>query len=204
MHIYGQRIDFMRPSPEEVDEEGEDILGEYHPMTSPGRILLFRERIGSFFWHHMLRMINSRFYVAPEDLKVLAEMTVAKTYVHEQFHHFADVARQLFGAKYDRDVEEAHAVAFSHRQLCERWLRGQPRLRTVLRELITRMFNYRSPGYRDWHLYKAENDFARGLVSYLGPASSGILERNGIDVSGILLAIEPTIRDLGVNTVIVP
>lgn len=204
LHACAQQIESLRPSPEQVAEEGEDILGEYHQMTSPGQIVLFWDRIGSIFWHHVLCLIRSGFHVIPDDLKGLAEMTVRKTYVHEEFHHFADVARWLFGGKYVRDIEEALAVAFSYRHLCEKWLRGQPRLRSIVRQLMAQMFHYASPGYRDWHLYQADHDFAGGLVSYLGPASSGFLERNGIDVSGILLAIEPTVRDLGVNTLIVP
>ncbi len=132
-------------------------------------------------------------------------MTVTKTYVHEQFHHFADVARHLLGAKYDRDVEEALAVAFSYRHLGATWLRGRVRYPVsvpLVRELLSAMFHYVSPGYRDWHLYKADHDFARGLVSYLGPASSGFLERNGIDVSRVLLTIADTVRDAGVETVV--
>ena len=108
-------IQSMNPHPEVVKNEGDDILGLYRPMSSPGQITLRWDSIGSLFWHTVLDMQRQPLYMERRDLEPMATLVVQKTYVHEGFHHFADVARRLFGGQYDRDREEALAVACSHR-----------------------------------------------------------------------------------------
>ncbi len=67
LHVTAQRIELMWPNPEQVAEEGEELLGVYHPMASPGVITLYWDRIGSFFWHHILLLAGKGFPIGRED-----------------------------------------------------------------------------------------------------------------------------------------
>ncbi|WP_027717472.1 hypothetical protein [Desulfovirgula thermocuniculi] len=202
----------MEPHPEAVAAEGEEVLGTYRRMKSPGIITLYWERIGSLFWHHILSLLHSGWRIRRADLCALATVAVAKTYVHEVFHFFADICRHLFGSAYERDQEEALAVAASYRHICRTWLEGgvkHPVSKPLLGEFVSRIFTYTGPGYRDWHLYQSEHTFCRGIVDYLGPPAAGFLEGNGIDVASILLAVQDTVSQsaavgAGVVTRLVP
>lgn len=110
------RIGGLRPTPGEIaelGEEGENVaLGCYFEMAPRGRIELYWERIGSFFWHIAADM-PSRGKITAYQLSRLTEATVAKTAFHEMFHHQADVLTALFGNRRRFPDEEAFAVAAS-------------------------------------------------------------------------------------------
>ena len=190
---FDEELNNMGPTPPAVMEEGTDLLGHYEPMASPGRIVLHRDQLTSFFWHHARNIFRAGYYVEPNDLQNMCHMVVMKTYTHEQFHHFCDVARHLFGSRYDRLTEEALAVSWSFFQLEElrwQWSSKEARLSSgIYRDLLPKLFEYRAPGYRDWVNYKSRADFEMELIRYTGPASSRYLECNGINMSNVLIKI---------------
>ena len=195
------QIEGMRPHPEEVLSAESDVLGSYLPMRSPGVITLHWQSIGSFFWHTILDMQCHGLYMEQPEVEAMAHVAVLKTHSHEVFHHFCDVARCLFGNAHDRLNEEALAVACSHHDIVEmraEWRSKPARLSSLLyRELMRRIYAYRSPGYRDWVLFQTRPDFEQGLVQYLGPPSTAFLQRSGIDVATMLGAIRRSIGDQG-------
>lgn len=200
----------MYPHPEEIlgGEEGEEILGSYRHMSSPGLITLYSRAIGSLFWHTVQDLYQHDYYMRPSDLRQMARFTVLKTYRHEQFHHFCDVSRRLFGSSRDHDVEEALAVAWSYHQVQEEHKDGRTAVGKmylpVYRELITRIYRYTSPGYRDWVNYQTSCDFERGLVDYINPPNTAFLEHSGIDLSRLLLGMQRELGGMGVEEMLVP
>jgi len=185
-----------------VSEVGEEVLGEYFPMASPGRLVLYVDQLGSFFWHLALDIQNKGFYMEIRDFEMMAHLAVTKTYVHEQFHHCCDVTRQLFGGRFDRNVEEALAVAWSHRkvqELRQTWSSREARLSSpCYYELMRGLYHYSALGYRDWGYYVTDSDFALGLTRYLSPACGNFLEHSGINMAQVLTAIFAEVSDKAV------
>ncbi|MGK5095543.1 hypothetical protein WDW89_26465 [Deltaproteobacteria bacterium TL4] len=192
-------IEAMQLSPASVFESAEDILGCYFPMSSPGKIEIYHERIGCFFWKLVMPFFNSHTFMEEEDLKRMATLTVWKTYSHEKFHYFSDIARRLFNKSFDHTTEEALAVARSYHYLQDRrhqWNSKAGILAGVLyREFVPSLFRYKSPGYRDWGKYQTEDQFNQGLVDYLGPSCTHFLGTSGVDVASILLSIEKSVEN---------
>lgn len=199
---FDQEVNLGNFSPQLVEEEGEELLGHYEPMASPGRLVLHGEELTSYFWHHARDVFRAGYYVEQKDLQYLCHMVVMKTYTHEQFHHFCDIARQLFGGCYDRRQEEALAVAWSCFQLEElrgAWQSKEARLSTgIFRFVLPRLFRYRAAGYRDWVNYQNRAAFEAALISYTGPASSTKLGYSGINMSGVLVNILETTKQQAV------
>ena len=197
-----EEIEGMNTPPSAVEAEGEEVLGHYEPMASPGRLVLHQDALSSFFWHHAREIFRAGYYVEENDLKFMCHMVVLKTYTHEQFHHYCDVTRLLFGGVYDRLTEEALAVAWSYFQLEEhrrQWNTKEARLSAgIFRELLPRLLRYRSPGYRDWVDFRVRADFDAELIRYTGPGSSTRLEHNGIDMNAVLLSIMEAAKMRGV------
>jgi hypothetical protein len=191
----------MGPHPEEIFSAKSDVLGCYYPMQSPGRIALDSTVIGSLFWHTALDMQQQGLHIERRDMPLMAAVTVQKTSLHETFHHFADVARHLFGGSFDHEAEEALAVACSYRDLVEMrgdWRSKPARLHGLLfRELVTRLYRYTAPGYRDWVRYQTPLTFEQGLIDYLGPASTPFLQGSGVDVASILGAVRKAMGTQG-------
>lgn len=192
-----QRIEEMRPHPEEIMASEQDILGCYTPMSSPGKITLDWTVIGSLFWHTILEMQRAGLYLERRDVEVMARLTCEKTYIHESFHHFCDVSRHLFGGQHDRLIEEALAVACSFRELAEMHAESRSRASRLsgllFRELTTRLFRYSAPGYRDWVQYQTSQDFENGLIGYLAPPSAGFLLQSRVDVAALLSAMRKAV-----------
>ena len=187
---------------EQVLVEGEDVLGCYRAMNSPGLITLYWERIGQFFWQIALDINRMGYYMESQDFERMAHMAVYKTYTHEQFHHFCDVARYLCGSTKDRMTEEALAVAWSYRQVQAQrgtWQSKEARLSSPFySEMMRRMYRYTGPGYRDWVQYQTEDDFLDGIARYLGSAHKDFLSTSGLNVGRILLAMVNEVKDKGV------
>lgn len=179
-----------------------DVLGEYLPMKSPGKIILFSDTIASFFWELAYRISTAGYYMEKKDLERMAHMVVLKTYTHEQFHHFADVARYLFGGRFDRNIEEALAVAWSRKKLQELravWSTKEARLSSpIYHKLLISMYRYTSKGYRDWVLYQSDAEFLTAVAEYLGGPNKDFLEKSGIDVGQVLLAVLGEVKNKGV------
>ena len=192
-----ERIEEMYPRPGEVEEEGEEVLGHYEVMASPGRLVLHLSPLKSFFWHHALDIFRNGYYIEQSDLNNMCHMVVLKTYTHEQFHHFSDIARHLFGCRYDRLQEEALAVAWSFFQIESQRQQWKSKGR-IYRELLPKLFRYSAPGYRDWVNFRLRADFEDALIHYAGPPSSSVLECNGIDMSRVLVKILEETKAQGV------
>jgi hypothetical protein len=179
-------------------------------MKSPGRIVLYWERIGSVFWHIVLDLNNKGYYIDKGNLSHMAFLAVTQVHAHEHFHHFCDVCRHLFDCVYDKNIEEALAVAWSYHEVIEKRSDGRSVFATIYtplyRELIQRLFDYRAPGYRDWVGFQTKFDFSQGVISYLGPKDTHFLETSRIDVAGILMAVKESLLEsgCGVNEVMQP
>ena len=199
---FEEEIDSMYPHPESVEHDGEELLGHYEMMASPGKLVLHQEPLSSFFWHHAREIFRAGYYIEENDLKFMCHMVVLKTYTHEQFHHFCDVARHLFGGCYDRLPEEALAVTWSYIQLEEyrrQWNSKEARLSAgIFRELLPKLFRYKAPGYRDWVNFRVRADFDAALIRYTGPMTSMRMEQNGIDMNAVLLSIFESTKTKGV------
>lgn len=192
-------VESMTPHPETVRSEGEEVLGTYQRMSSPGRISLNWQSIGSLFWHTVLDMQQHSLYIEQRDLEPMASVVVHKTYLHEGFHHFTDVAQRLFGGKYDHDMEEALAVACSHKELAELYANARSKVSRLsgllYRELVSRIFQYSGAGYCDWVNFQTVESYTDGLVYYVNPPDTGFLMSSGVDVGAILLAVKESVSD---------
>jgi hypothetical protein len=189
-----KRILPLEPNPELIEAEGEELLGVYYPIASPGQIILYWDRIGSLFWHTALQISQRGYYLTQADLSNMAYLVSLKTNQHERFHHFCDVCRHLFGGHYDRLKEEALAVAWSYRYISNSSKAWNSKIGSLFpqpyREVIGMIFRYRAPGYRDWVNFRSEVEFADGLTDYLIPPQAQILEHNGVDIMRLLIGME--------------
>ncbi len=178
---------------EAYQEEGEEYLGRYIPMSSPGTIELNGPRLRGFFWSIVNRLQRSGHSFWKSDLEGLAHLTVFKTWWHEHFHLFSDIQSHLLqsasGAR-TRDLEEALATAFCYRLI----MRERSKWQTIIGRIHASIFapflriafNYRSPGYRDWPQYDDNVRFADGLVTHFSPIRASWLEANGVPVGDLL------------------
>ena len=74
--IVEEEIEAMNPSPRAVEEEGEEVLGHYEPMASPGRLVLHQDPLSSFFWHLARDIFRAGYYIEENDLKFMCHMVV--------------------------------------------------------------------------------------------------------------------------------
>lgn len=175
---YGELFDQNKSIVEKILDSEWDLLGEYLPMKSPGKIILFSNTMASFFWELAYRISSAGYYMEKKDLERMAHMVVLKTYTHEQFHHFADVARYLFGGRFDRNIEEALAVAWSRKKLQE--------LRAVW---STKEARLATPIY---------HEFLTAAAECLGGPNKDFLEKSGIDVGQVLISVLGEVKNKGV------
>lgn len=208
-----RRIREMRPTIEELMERGSDEwtdelgddeaegnrgrhksassgpetwLGRYFAMAPRGKIELHQQRLAAFFWKLIL-VLRRNHRITAWQLARLAEATVAKTFRHEQFHHFIDVSMVLLGTRQfkRRLLEEALAVAYSQREV-ERnggswpyWenQRGQAHVPQALRDaFLAEAFNYTAPGYRDWRKYQGWKCMEAAQEYVIHPNARRLLE----------------------------
>lgn len=174
------------------DVPTERLLGSYAPMRSPGRISLYTENLKTFFWS-VVREIGSQSpglgFTCP-DLERLAQLVVDKTYQHERFHYACDVLRHLFQGAFDSKVEEALAVAYARQQINAVRANGNTylgRMNSLIYHRAMKIaFAYSSPGYRDWRLYADPASFRAGLLDYIAPPSSILLQGSGVPLAEML------------------
>jgi hypothetical protein len=97
------------------EDQVDDFLGWYEPIRSPGAIGFNCDRLLSFGLslcaslenHYKTRLDSAEF------LLVIC-MTILKTLIHEYFHYFMDIMRNVYRAKHTYSTfEEGLAVAFS-------------------------------------------------------------------------------------------
>ena len=200
-------IEGMEPHPDYIQEceEGIDVLGTYHPMTSPGVITIHVSKLTSFFWHHIADILSQGHHISWRDLEYLAYMVTILVYKHEQFHHFCDVAQHLFSGRYNylRNTEEALAVANTYLEISIHMRTKKSSKigmisKTVYQEMLEKIYRFSQPGYRDWVNYKTLQSYQAGLIKYIKPHSSELLGKNGISVAGILDSINNAVKYQGV------
>jgi hypothetical protein len=181
---------------EAYQEEGDEYLGRYFPMSSPGTIELNCPKLRGFFWYIIDRLQRSGHIFWKSDLEGLAHLTVHKTWWHEHFHLFSDIQSyilQSIPGSRTRDLEEALATAFSYIQI----MRERKKWQTIIGRIhanifapfLRNAFNFLSPGYQDWPQYDDKIRFADGLVTHFAPVRASWLESNGVFV-GDLLAVQ--------------
>jgi len=187
---------FLRPSPdvegreERPQEHGSDdnapcVLGSYQSMRSPGVIKLNKNNLINFFWRLVLDIDTALpgWNWREEDLEMLSEWAVDKTYYHERFHHSMDVLRYLFDVQsFDSLREEALAVAYSryHYRNINGGYRNKHSI--LLDEFFHLAFCYTSPGYRDWQQYGDVAALQTGVCEYLGLKNSTWLRSSRVSV----------------------
>lgn len=200
----------MNPAPdvEGLDEshrppndmpEAVSILGSYRPMRSPGLITLNADNLTQFFWRIALDINRALPDIQwqEEDLYVLSEWVVDKTFWHERFHHSMDILRHLFNVQTFSSLhEEALAVAYSRYQLAEE----HPRYRhnrikgpqaVIWDEFMKLAYQYTSAGYRDWTQYGDLTSLKPGICDYLAPTRSNWLKSVRIPVSDMVFQLLP-------------
>lgn len=184
-------------------QEGEELLGLYQHMVSPGRITLFGDALQRFFWAliHRLGRAGHRFW--KQDLEALAHLTAFKTWTHEQFHLFADIQRHLSGGAFrpDRLLEEALACAHSWRQVHQS-LSRTPLSRihpSQLRPFLLLAYDYgKLSGYSDWPQYDSQTTFQGGLLRLFDRPEHAFLEASGVPVATLLTAQLPHLDEVRV------
>lgn len=200
---------FMSPEPdvESPDDHGQSIgspaqsivrLGSYRSMGSPGLITLYSANLTRFFWRLAIDIDRAlsglRWYA--DDLEALSEWVVDKTYWHERVHHSMDVLRHLFDVQsFDCVQEEALAVAYARYYLADEY----PRYRYLQKnqqsviwdEFLKQAFQYKSPGYKDWHLYADPEALKSGICDYLAPKHSRRLRSVRVPVADMLFELLP-------------
>ncbi|SDB43454.1 hypothetical protein SAMN05660653_02104 [Desulfonatronum thiosulfatophilum] len=187
-------------NPEAYHEAGEEYLGRYLPMQSPGTIELYGSQLSKFFWFIVGQLQSTGHSFWKSDLEGLAHLTVYKTWFHEHFHLFSDIQSHLIqssSGSRSRILEEALATAYSYRQI----MRERGKWQTVIGRIHASIFSpflriavdYRSPGYRDWSRYDDDVSFTNGLVIHFAPVRASWLESNGVPVGEMLVAQLETI-----------
>lgn len=99
-----------------------NVLGQYIPMRSPGRILLFSNSLRDFYRHVLqnvdytrLEIFNMTGKVHKSSLIALCLLVIMKTFLHECFHFYIDINNVVDRQKININKldEEALAVAYS-------------------------------------------------------------------------------------------
>lgn len=188
-------------------ERGEELLGSYTPMSSPGTIKLYLNSLRGLFWHSVKDLHQKGYAFWEDDLEKLARLTVGKTYWHEHFHLFTDVQHFLFsGFNKERLKEEALAVAFSLLKISEERDRASSVIGRIANvhysAFLNILFDYRSPGYQDWRNYSSNETFSDGLLQYVNPPNAGRLLANGIPVHSLLQAQLEKVQEFRKNEIV--
>lgn len=193
--------EFMEPEPDTVEDDvplemlmgKRSILGCYYSMRSPGKVVLFTGNLKRFFNGLLREVLKVTPYVTKNDLTAAARLVVIKTWQHELFHFDCNVLRIMFGVQQDSIKEEALAVAWSRMKIAEEhkvWNTSIGRMSGVVYGvLMDKAFQYRSPGYRDWHLFGDEASFKAGLLDYLHPPQKAFLVQSGVPLPELVYAM---------------
>lgn len=193
--------EFMEPEPDIVNNDvppevlatKRSILGCYYGMRSPGKVVLFTVNHKRFFDGLMREVLQVTPYVTKNDLTAAARLVVLKTWQHELFHFDCNVLRIMFDLQQDSMKEEALAVAWSRIKIAEErktWNTPFGRMSGVVYGvLMDKAFQYRSPGYRDWHLFGDEASFKAGLLDYLQPPQKVFLAQSGVPLQELIYAM---------------
>jgi len=161
-------------NPKEVGEE-EDTgwLGSYGGISSPGPIKFHKNNLRKFLCAMLCYLtMGKKHNISLDQLVLLIQLIVYKTYFHEIFHHFSDIYGIISaGPKvpsrknqkhYNFKVEEALAVAASRNVNGLFAIDGS----VLIEHFFARAYKYTSPGYRDWTDYQSYKSFREGVKNY--------------------------------------
>ena len=188
----------------EEHEEGEEVFGHYEPMRSPGVLVLHVQNIKSVFWQTIQDLFQQRFHLETSYFQQIAQLVVEKTYIHEQFHHGTDVLRYLFSSSYNRQKEEALAVAWSFLNVTGALANGKVKYKIPeghFKKVVNRVYRYSSPGYRDWIHFQTPVAFDTELDGYINVVRRNefnMLNLNGVATAPILRSIIEKVKDQGI------
>ena len=131
---------------------------------------------------------------------------------HESFHYYCDYKRQLTGALYNHDKEEAYAIAHSYQEMHDwhtlshafmhcseyntffsNYFHNGPNVQLYKKRMkaifeFLRIEHYKVftlPGYKDWHLYKEIDSYETHYFDYLKNKLLEDLLENGVPVNDI-------------------
>lgn len=191
----------------------EIILGTYTPMNSPGIITFNRNNIKRYSGSLIRKVVNSGISLGLDTALFTIYFVVEDIMKHESFHYYCDYKRQLTGSKFDRDKEEAFAVAHSYQEthtlnqtfhhafiydndynsFFSNYFHNAPNIQ-LCENRMTAIFNFlhkehykgfSSPGYKDWYLYKGLNCYETHYFDYLKNSKLDTLLENGVPVNDI-------------------
>lgn len=206
--IYGDENE----NPESNDGEY-IILGSYTPMNSPGIITFYVNNITRYTGSLIRKLVKSGFSFNLELVVSTAFLVVKDVMFHELFHYYCDYKRRLTSATFDRDKEEALAVAHSYLNIGRHMLgyrlrydfyheyrkienhfysnfnmnigRGM-RWRVYSEEFKNHHYNaFTSKGYRDWQLYINRNSYETDFYDYIKNSQLDVLLSNGVPMNDI-------------------
>lgn len=188
---------FQYPEPDTMEDRSDitevprSLLGSYTRMASPGLITLYADNIAAY-WKSLLRHTQSSYpFLYPREAERILRLIVQSVYEHERFHYLCDFARRVFKeTSHDRLHEEALAVAATWHWMnkmkdSQEFEKLHPKVR---REIVRKIFQYRSPGYRDWGNYSDRKIFHDATSEYLFPSAATMFSTCGLDLSQWLLA----------------
>lgn len=199
------------------DESSENddylVLGSYTPMRSPGVITFYIDNITNYTGSLIRKIVKAGNIFNLDLLVNITSYVVENTLLHESFHYYCDYKRQITGSKFDRDKEEALAVAHSYLNIdnskysrirsssmmtdyhqFEREFNNKYNIRMfkdISRHKYLEAFKlhhfstYTLAGYRDWKLYVGNNSYETDFFNYVKDAKLDSLLRNGVNVNDI-------------------
>jgi hypothetical protein len=152
-------------------------LGRHQDMSSPGKIILHRDRIGRAFWVCIRELdCNADTKTDSTLRRILCQSLVYMVLAHERFHDFCDVIGRITGCRggqckdYKKDwkSEEALATAWEWQEV-QRSFEPFGRLRKLLRDAWIRWWfeEIGACGYKEWKKYSHSCFFKEGLAYHL-------------------------------------
>lgn len=195
------------------DSDDYIVLGSYTPMRSPGVITFYIDNITNYTGSLIRKIVKSGVRFDLELVVLTTFFVINDITLHESFHYYCDYKRNLTGAKFNRDLEEALAVAHSYNTVGKNYLfyRLRPdfinEFRIVERN-FTRMFNldfnrvmgfrqfseifkthhykaFTLKGYRDWAKYINKDSYETDFYDYIKNSQLDHLLNNGVSVNDI-------------------
>lgn len=200
---------------DQLNDDGNNILilGSYTPMKSPGVITFYMDAITKYTGSLIKKIVKSGYPYNFESIILISYLVVKDITLHESFHYYCDYKRSITLSKYDRDKEEALAVAHSYNMIRRQFgILGYTNslaneFRLILRNYekrfnirhryslgireYTEVFkekHYKSftlKGYRDWHKYINRNSYETDFYEYIKDSQLDKLLSNGVPVNDI-------------------
>lgn len=196
-----------------IEENNVIILGSYTPMRSPGIITFYIDNITNYTGSLIRKIVKAGNIFNLDLLVNITSYVVENTLLHESFHYYCDYKRQITESEFDRDIEEALAVAHSYLNIdnyrysrirsnsmmaeyrqFERELNNKYNIRMfkdINRKKYLDVFKlhhfstYTLAGYKDWKLYVGNNSYETDFFNYIKDTKLDSLFRNGVNVNDI-------------------